>query len=37
MREQPPPSPWFCLGILIIIMAVVALVTVGLKWALGMI
>jgi len=35
MREQPAPSPWFCLGILIIIMVVVAAVTIGLMWALG--
>jgi len=34
MREQPPPSPWFRLGIVIIIAVVVALIAVGLRWAL---
>jgi len=35
MTEQPAPSPWFCLGILIIIMVIVALVAFCVTWALG--
>ena len=35
MTGQPAPSPWFCLLILVIIMAITVVVALGVKWALG--